>query len=131
MLATLRRVGHSAGKVRFGAGSEPLVVNAKPEPGVRFRQPPSLEPEPAFGFGSAFERVRTENYNGAKVSKFCARKKSNTSKGEKKPCLLSINGINYSSSPKEDLHLQSKCKKLLLGFNFVLGVRTRLVPSER
>ena len=54
-------VAISAGKVRFGSGSGPLALNAEPEPGVRFRQPPNLEPERGFRFGSAFERVRTRS----------------------------------------------------------------------
>ena len=49
----------SAGKVRFGSGSEPLALNAEPEPGVRFRPPPNLEPERAFRFGSGSNAVRT------------------------------------------------------------------------
>jgi hypothetical protein len=49
-------------KVRFGSGSGPFALNAEPEPGVLFGQLPNLEPERAFTFGSAFERVRTENF---------------------------------------------------------------------
>ncbi|KAJ6566256.1 hypothetical protein B0H19DRAFT_1066581 [Mycena capillaripes] len=36
--------------------SGPLALNAEPERGVRFGQPPNLEPERAFRFSSAFER---------------------------------------------------------------------------
>ena len=49
----------SAGKVRFGSGSEPLALNAEPEPGVRFRPPPNLEPVRAFRFGSGPNAVQT------------------------------------------------------------------------
>jgi hypothetical protein len=60
IIVTIMRHRASDGKVRFGSGSGPSALNTEPEPGVRFRQLPNLEPEPAFGFGSAFERVRTE-----------------------------------------------------------------------
>ena len=53
------RRAYSGGKVRFGSGSVPFALNAEPEPGVRFRRLPNLEPERRFRFGSAFERVRT------------------------------------------------------------------------
>jgi hypothetical protein len=36
----------SAGTVRFGSGSGHFALNAEPEPDVRFRQTPNLEPEP-------------------------------------------------------------------------------------
>ncbi|KAJ7127694.1 hypothetical protein C8R44DRAFT_733132 [Mycena epipterygia] len=52
-------ISSSAGKVRFGSGSGPFALNAEPERGVRFGQLPNLEPEHAFRFSSAFERVRT------------------------------------------------------------------------
>ncbi|KAJ6587342.1 hypothetical protein B0H10DRAFT_1961461 [Mycena sp. CBHHK59/15] len=51
--------GGSVGKVQFSSGSGRLCPNAKPEPGVRFREWPNLEPELAFRFSSAFEHVRT------------------------------------------------------------------------
>ena len=54
-----RRLPASAGKVRFGSGSEPLALNTEPELGVRFRPPPNLEPERAFRFGSGSNAVRT------------------------------------------------------------------------
>ncbi|KAJ7016116.1 hypothetical protein C8F04DRAFT_1203230 [Mycena alexandri] len=46
---------------RFGSVSSSghISLNAELEPGVRFSQCPNPEPEPAFRFGSAFERVRT------------------------------------------------------------------------
>ncbi|KAJ7506325.1 hypothetical protein B0H11DRAFT_2327372 [Mycena galericulata] len=51
----------SAGKVRFGSSSGPCALNAEPERGVRLGQIPNLEPECAFRFSSAFERVRTSH----------------------------------------------------------------------
>ncbi|KAJ6569104.1 hypothetical protein B0H19DRAFT_1065879 [Mycena capillaripes] len=41
------------------SGSEPLALNAEPEPGVRFRHSLNLNAGRAFRFGSASERVRT------------------------------------------------------------------------
>ncbi|KAJ6528138.1 hypothetical protein B0H19DRAFT_1083665 [Mycena capillaripes] len=49
----------SAGKARFGLGSEPFALNAEPEPGVRFGHLLNFEPELVFGFDSAFEHVGT------------------------------------------------------------------------
>ncbi|KAJ7865916.1 hypothetical protein B0H14DRAFT_2573693 [Mycena olivaceomarginata] len=51
-MCTVIYKGHpwSAGKVRFGSDSEPLVLNAEPEWGVWFGQLPYLESEPAFRF---------------------------------------------------------------------------------
>ena len=42
----------SAGKVQFGSGSGPLVLNAKLECHVRFRSLLNLEPEHRFGLRS-------------------------------------------------------------------------------
>ena len=50
---------HWESKVRFGSGSGPFALNAEPERRVRFGQLPNLEPERAFRFSPAFERVRT------------------------------------------------------------------------
>ncbi|KAJ7662737.1 hypothetical protein DFH06DRAFT_1128948 [Mycena polygramma] len=54
-----RRIRNSVGKVRFGSGSGTFSSNAEPE--LRFGSgiALNLEPERAFRFGSAFERVRT------------------------------------------------------------------------
>ncbi|KAJ7920895.1 hypothetical protein B0H13DRAFT_1867184 [Mycena leptocephala] len=46
---------NSGGKVQLGSGSGHFALNAEPEPGIRFK------------FGSAFERVRTQQGSGVLV----------------------------------------------------------------
>ena len=69
-LHNLSAISRSGGTVRFGSGSGPLAPNAEPEPGVRFGESPNLEPERTFGFGSAFERVRTQRRSAISGTQF-------------------------------------------------------------
>ncbi|KAJ7739730.1 hypothetical protein B0H14DRAFT_2638189 [Mycena olivaceomarginata] len=44
-----RTAAISAGKVRFGSGSDYFSLNTELKPGVRFKSTPNLEPDPGFG----------------------------------------------------------------------------------
>ncbi|KAJ7267340.1 hypothetical protein C8J57DRAFT_1228924 [Mycena rebaudengoi] len=64
-------VSISAGKVRFGSGSEPLGQNAEPEPGVRFWHLPNLEPEPAFRSQAKHRDILPDSGSEADKNRVC------------------------------------------------------------
>ncbi|KAJ7794465.1 hypothetical protein B0H14DRAFT_2621898 [Mycena olivaceomarginata] len=68
-MCTVIYKGHpwSAGKVRFGSDSEPLVLNAEPEWGVWFGQLPYLESEPAFRNRQDSSMSKRENSFGVQI----------------------------------------------------------------
>ncbi|KAJ7920416.1 hypothetical protein B0H13DRAFT_1867626 [Mycena leptocephala] len=65
---------NSDGKVQLGSGSGHFALNAEPEPGIRFR------------FGSAFERVRTQQSSGILVGMKLVKENTNR-------CLLSFSRL--------------------------------------
>ncbi|KAJ7831102.1 hypothetical protein B0H13DRAFT_1915595 [Mycena leptocephala] len=65
---------NSDGKVQLGSGSGHFALNAEPEPGIRFR------------FGSAFERVRTQQSSGILVGMKLLQENTNR-------CLLSFSRL--------------------------------------